>query len=151
MATVTTIVKEMHSSLTPQWISKANFLSMFDRESSLVYKKGVPLFAGTGRQYIYLVVKGMIKTYAFEKDKEVLLDHYEVGDIFNFQSLFSDVEGEAMAYPMGKSAIVKRIAAKSVKSILDQHTHLYFELLQQFNHSLIKNQQLPSMDELIAG
>ncbi len=74
------------------------------------FQKGEALFThGETSPFVYIVVKGYIKLVSYAKDREVLEDYYQAGDIVNASQLFGSAQPKYAALAMSKKATVRKI------------------------------------------
>jgi DNA-binding response OmpR family regulator len=99
---------------------------------------------GQNSNYIFLVIKGVVKCYKFdEQGKELTMALYKEDDLFGYTSFAQNIPYQETATAI-KNCTLVGISKEQLKLILDTNHKLTFELIQLLTDDLmgVKNQLL---------
>ncbi|WP_292891144.1 response regulator [Nonlabens sp.] len=120
--------------------------NFFDDEGEqYTFLKGEHVYKETGRSFrIYLILKGIIKTYKIDKSgKELITALYKADDFLGFTSLLDNVAYKESAQAL-EDVIVVGVLKSTLREILNKSMNISMELLQLLTDDVagIKNQLL---------
>ncbi|WP_213522802.1 response regulator [Nonlabens sp.] len=120
--------------------------NFFDDEGEqFTFLKGEHVYKETGRSFrIYLILKGIIKTYKIDKSgKELITALYKADDFLGFTSLLDNVAYKESAQAL-EDVIVVGVLKSTLREILNKSMNISMELLQLLTDDVagIKNQLL---------
>jgi CRP-like cAMP-binding protein len=121
------------------------------------FQKGEALFThGATSPFVYIVVKGYVKLVSYTKDREVLEDYYQAGDIVNIAQLFGPIQPKYAALAMSKKAIIRKIPAPVFRqytqedpTLLDLTLQIADEALERTRDRLRRLTVLHSNDRVV--
>lgn len=92
---------------------------------------------GQNSNYIYLILKGLVKSYKLdEQGKELTLALYKDDDLFGYTSFTQNIAYQETATAIKKTTLVG-ISKDQLKGVLDNNHTLTFELIQLLTDNLI--------------
>lgn len=116
-------------------------IELFEKESEVLLKKGEKLFSdGSKPRYIYLVIEGIVKLYSVDKDKTILENYFQKGEIVNCEVIFQKNMKNKIAEAMTHKTAIKKIPIRTFLQSLKNNTPLNNDLAQVFSISLSRVQ-----------
>ena len=91
---------------------------------------------GDNSNYIYLIYKGVVKTYKIdEQGKELITELVKEGDFFGFTSFTHNLPHQEFASSI-EDTIVLKLSKKELKNILQKNPDITFELIDYLNDNV---------------
>ena len=116
-----------------------------DNAEEHTYKSGEDIYQeGFNSSYVFLIYKGVVKTYKIdEQGKELITSLFKSDDFFGFSSLMHNIPYQETATAIEDTEVF-RLAKTEFKSILQQNPSITLELIDYLtdNVSEIKDQLL---------
>lgn len=108
-----------------------------DHGEELSFKKGEVIYQEGSRSYrIYLITRGVVKTYQIDKSgKELITSLFKEDEFLGFTSILDNVAYEESAEALEDVTLVG-VSKSVLKDILDHSNNLSMELLQLLSHNV---------------
>ena len=136
------IQRESFPAFLPTLFEGPSYLSLFDRVPATILKKGEVVFSGANaNQYIYLVTKGMVKTYSFHNGREMLEDYFLKDELFNCDVLFAASRSDIVAEAMTQMTTIKKIPIEKFRREMVANVTLYRDVMKSISASLSRSQE----------
>ena len=116
-----------------------------DNGKEFIFSKGDVIYEEGGKSnYVYLIIKGAVKTNKIDEDgKELIIAIFEEDELFGFTSFSKQIPYEETAIALSDVQLVG-IVKNELRLLLENNPKITFELIQLLNENLssIKNQLL---------
>ncbi|NEV94877.1 response regulator [Psychroflexus sp. YR1-1] len=110
---------------------------VFRKEKLKIYETGDPIFeSGQSSNSIYLIDKGVVKTYKLEDNgKELITGIHKVNDIFGSMSFTKQSSLNEFASALEDTSVYE-ISIEKVKSLFNEHPEVMFEFIDHLGDHL---------------
>jgi CRP/FNR family transcriptional regulator len=120
--------------------------AFFEQYSTISYAKGqIFLLAGEKSDYIYYLIKGLVKVYTISyRGDEIVLHVYKPPDFFPVAHAITQANNEYI-YEADSEIIVRRAPVHQVKKLLEAHPSVALDLLRRsydYMNGVLKRQSL---------
>ncbi len=126
--------------LLPPGVS--SWATIFEGEKEIKLSKGTTVFTElSGAHFVYFVVSGMVAVYSCHRNKEILENYYEKGELLHNEALFRLREGNLKAQAITNGTVIKRLSIGVFNNTVQERQHLQADLTDAYMNAMNRTQE----------